>query len=313
MLNPFHSYKLHGSARPISMKSDVIRKRSRHDARRVGAAAAETPSASPGVSRRNSPVLERSPTLAPDSTTQMTYDYSTEPDYRVSQSELTNALGQDQSQLNNYNQHALFTSLFGFTIFPGPYHPDVLQQQQYTCVNDPLPFASVDTADIETVATPSRIHKRRRMSNDSISEPPSSAASYSSFDGFSSASSATSASQRSSMEFPFSPYPPYNMLRGSESTFWHPPMLPHERSPEFVHPPMLPPDDFTMDYVHPPMAIQDEDSLFSAYLHPPMIPAEDRSPALMSSHLQPHPPMLTNDSMYKGGRNDFFDPAMRSY
>ncbi|KAG1793000.1 uncharacterized protein HD556DRAFT_1238627, partial [Suillus plorans] len=26
-------YKLHGSARPISMKSDIIRKRSRHDAR----------------------------------------------------------------------------------------------------------------------------------------------------------------------------------------------------------------------------------------------------------------------------------------
>ncbi|KAJ7235664.1 hypothetical protein C8J57DRAFT_1194693, partial [Mycena rebaudengoi] len=44
-------YKLHGSARPISMKSDVIRKRSRHDARRGGisasaSVAAETPTAS---------------------------------------------------------------------------------------------------------------------------------------------------------------------------------------------------------------------------------------------------------------------------
>ncbi|VDC07670.1 unnamed protein product [Peniophora sp. CBMAI 1063] len=64
-------YKLHGSARPISMKSDVIRKRSRHDARR-GSGPGETPSASPGASRRASPNndgLTRSPTLAPDSST----------------------------------------------------------------------------------------------------------------------------------------------------------------------------------------------------------------------------------------------------
>ncbi|EEB97887.1 hypothetical protein MPER_02700, partial [Moniliophthora perniciosa FA553] len=72
-------YKLHGSARPISMKSDVIRKRSRHDARRTanGGIMAETPSASPGVSRRASPSRESSPTLAPDSSTSTNqYDYS---------------------------------------------------------------------------------------------------------------------------------------------------------------------------------------------------------------------------------------------
>ena len=61
-------YKLHGSARPISMKSDVIHKRLRHDARRSGQAMEDTPFASPGVSRRASPALEASPTLAPDST-----------------------------------------------------------------------------------------------------------------------------------------------------------------------------------------------------------------------------------------------------
>ena len=71
-------YKLHGSLRPIYMKPDVIRKRSRHDARRSGQAMEDTPSASPGVSRRASPALNASPTHAPDSTTQMIYEYSGE-------------------------------------------------------------------------------------------------------------------------------------------------------------------------------------------------------------------------------------------
>ncbi|KAH9963547.1 hypothetical protein BC827DRAFT_1266313 [Russula dissimulans] len=70
--------KLHGCARPISMKSDVIRKRSRHDARRGSSSSSgngsgnntETPSASPGASRRPSPNGDPdggvSPTLAVD-------------------------------------------------------------------------------------------------------------------------------------------------------------------------------------------------------------------------------------------------------
>ncbi|KAJ6462120.1 hypothetical protein C8R45DRAFT_841818, partial [Mycena sanguinolenta] len=48
-------YKLHGSARPFLMKSDIIRKRSRHDAPRDSAAVYETVTASPGVIRRASP------------------------------------------------------------------------------------------------------------------------------------------------------------------------------------------------------------------------------------------------------------------
>ncbi|KAG1843238.1 hypothetical protein C8R48DRAFT_618999, partial [Suillus tomentosus] len=39
-------YKLHGSARPISMKSDIIRKHSRHDARAQRSSLTEPPSAS---------------------------------------------------------------------------------------------------------------------------------------------------------------------------------------------------------------------------------------------------------------------------
>ena len=76
-------FKLHGSARPISMKSDVIRKRSRHDARRIGTG--ETPSASPGASRRASPAANQqaSPTLAPDSS-QLYYqdDYDVQEGYQ---------------------------------------------------------------------------------------------------------------------------------------------------------------------------------------------------------------------------------------
>ncbi|EIM79791.1 glucocorticoid receptor-like protein, partial [Stereum hirsutum FP-91666 SS1] len=51
-------FKLHRSPRLISMKSDVIRKRSRHEARRASISsrnAPHTPSASPGTSRRTSP------------------------------------------------------------------------------------------------------------------------------------------------------------------------------------------------------------------------------------------------------------------
>ncbi|KAG6827220.1 hypothetical protein H0H92_012741 [Tricholoma furcatifolium] len=248
-------YKLHGSARPISMKSDVIRKRSRHDARRGGGgnSVSDTPSASPGVSRRASPAREASPTLAPDSTTQMTYDYSEEIDYRSTHSELLGALGGDTSQ----NQ------MFQYTMYPGPYHPDYLTQV-YAMPSDPLPFAHSDTASVtsssegtgngngntysggsasgtasgsgsgnDDPAMSPRSNKRRRMSTDSASEPPSSA-SYSSFnEGYSSASSTTSLSQHSSMEFPFSSssfFANGPALRGSGNTFWHPPMMPQGSS-----------------------------------------------------------------------------------
>ena len=181
-------YKLHGSARPISMKSDVIRKRSRHDARR-GNNTSETPSASPGVSRRPSPARDPSPTLAPDSTTQLSYDYHEEMEYRSAQSELLGALGPDNNQSN------LYSSSYQFH-FPGPYHPDYLLQH-YSLPSEPLPFSNMDSStsssnsEIDLSMSP-RSPKRRRMSTDSASEPPSSAASYSSFDNYSAALSVTS-------------------------------------------------------------------------------------------------------------------------
>ncbi|KAJ8516200.1 hypothetical protein ONZ45_g6468 [Pleurotus djamor] len=255
-------YKLHGSARPISMKSDVIRKRSRHDARRAANGVSETPSASPGP---------------------LNVEWAEDSELRAVQSDLMNTFAQGNNQNLGFMAHQ-YTS-----IFPGPYHPDSMPQFN---MHDPLPFASSDASDHEVQAMSPRLNKRRRMSSDSASEPPSSAVSYSSFnDGYTSASSATS--QRSSMDFPFS-FSPANFgnggLRGSGNAFWHPPMLPQgDNSPHGIHPPMLPPsEEASTDYLHPPMLPQDEDALFSTYLHPPMtLPEnENNSNGGMTSHQQ---------------------------
>ena len=246
----FSSFKLHGSARPISMKSDVIRKRARHDARRASGNSSETPSASPGASRRATPE-NGTPTLAPNSSTDDTYSQT--------QSELMSALGASQQQADN-GENAFMQFSYG-TAFPGPYHPDYL-------MSNALGYPAEDNSD-------TRSPKRRRMSSASSSEPPSSTSSYSSYtdSSFSSASS----SQRS-LEFPFS-YSAYGLYRGpTAASFWHPPMLPPDSSPQFIHPPMLPPDDSPMDYLHN-MHSDETDALFNTYLHPPMVPPEDSGKA----------------------------------
>lgn len=306
LLNIVHSYKLHGTSRPISMKSDVIRKRSRHDARRgsqSGMHSSETPSASRNGSPNASPQMERSPTLAPDSTTQMSYDFSEDSDFRTS-SELIGALGNSSSS-NNFGL---------FNPFPGPYHPDYISQQAVTPA-DALPFASADIdSDAKDEDEELRTSKRRRMSTDSASEPPSSAVSFSSYnDGYSSQSSATSHSQRSSMDFPFNNYPSYNILRGSGNTFWHPPMVAAQDSPQLIHPPMLPAEDATMDYLHPPMLPQEEENLFNQYLHPPMLPSDESNKGMAGS-VHPHPPMFQNDFSNSGsGTSEFYDTSMHNF
>ena len=229
-----YSYKLHGTSRPISMKSDVIRKCSRHDAHRgsqSGKHSSEMPSASRNGNPNASPQMERSHTLAPDSTTQMSYNFSEDSDFRTS-SELIRALGNSSSSKNFH----LFNS------FLGPYHQDYISQQAVTPA-DALPFASADI-DSDAKDEELRTSKRRRMSTDFASEPPSSAVSFSSYnDGYSSQSSTTSHSQQSLMDFPFNNYSSYNILRGSGNTFWHPPMVAAQDSPQFIHPPMLSAED----------------------------------------------------------------------
>ncbi|KAL0952531.1 hypothetical protein HGRIS_006791 [Hohenbuehelia grisea] len=317
-------YKLHGSARPISMKSDVIRKRSRHDARRTtNSGVSETPSASPGVSRRPSPTRDQSPTLAPDSTTNvnttgLNYEYAD--------------VQNDLLALAHDSNHALAFSMFP-GMFPGPYHPDSMPNSSFT-FSDQLPFAAGDMSDLDNGAMSPRSNKRRRMSNDSASEPPSSAVSYSSYtDGYTSASSTTSHSARSSMDFNFAFQTagnggsnPFGPLRGTGgSAFWHPPTKNQATDSPLpgVHPPMLPPvgqEDSPMDYLHPPMLPQDEDSLFSTYLHPPMS-LPDGSDAGSAGHMngngngngQQHAQTPMFSDFGSGVHADGYDAHMRMY
>ena len=73
------------------MKSDIIRKRSRHDARRASI------NGGPEDSPPTSPVREVSFILAPDSTTQLSYDFEDSDSFRAisapSASQLMSALG----------------------------------------------------------------------------------------------------------------------------------------------------------------------------------------------------------------------------
>lgn len=308
LTNSLTSYKLHGSSRPISMKSDVIRKRARHDARRVGNGPSETPSASPGASRRASPVAEATPTLAPDSSTTSTSMYNGENlEYRPSmQSELMGALGDGNGSFGGNSNY------FSYSSFPGPYNPDYLAQSQ-NLPADALPFASGDLSDADNE---SRTSKRRRMSNDSASEPPSSAVSLSSYaDSFTSASSSASHSQRSSVDWPYDPYGGYG-FNNRNNSMWHPPMLPpgennnNNNSPMFIHPPMLPPDSSPNVFLPSHGMQHDDDSLFATYLHPPMLPP-DGSPAL--GGLQLHPPMIPTEWGKSSGHDSFYDTPMVTF
>jgi GATA-binding protein len=286
------SYKLHGSARPISMKSDVIRKRSRHDARRAGGPIEQTPSTSPGHSRRASPVNDNvaTPTFAPDSTTQgYEYDYS-----HASQSELMNALAGHPAGYSGSYSLSSYTS----GVYPGPWNPELLKEAA-PAPADTLPFSGVEPVDGGEDGPDGRASKRRRMSNvssvSSGTEPPLSAASYGSYDsGFGSGSSSLAGAGASAHpQFPYASYSSYNLMRASSAAtqaFW--PVS--TRSPaSFVHPPMLPPDESGMDYGGMGLAgaqhhgHDDTDyALFSTYLHPPMLPPDSPQHTFAGLHQQ---------------------------
>ncbi|KAJ3003952.1 hypothetical protein NUW54_g5044 [Trametes sanguinea] len=272
----------------------------------------------PGRKPSGAPNAEPTPTLAPDSSTATQSSPTSNVDgnnsgssnnnngvneYRQSmQSELMGALGSNDGGMH-------YTQMFGntFTYFPGPYHPDYLSQM-YTIPSDPLPFSSGDNSDDS--GSESRSSKRRRLSNDSASEPPSSAVSFGSYSD--SSWSSSSASQRSSVDFPYSPYSSFSsMLRGSANTPWHPPMLPPDSSPQFIHPPMLPPSEDSPMFFHQQGMQNDEtDALFAAYLHPPMMPQDD-SPHMSS--LQLHPPMLPGEWKMPGQTDMYDHNAMVTY
>ena len=88
------------------MKSDVIRKRSQHDTRRSSQCGLDDLPPSPGFSHRTSLPRDTSPTLAPDSTTQMSYNSDDAMEFRSTSSELVGALGKPTSK-------ALFNATWG--------------------------------------------------------------------------------------------------------------------------------------------------------------------------------------------------------
>jgi hypothetical protein len=209
----------------------------------------------------------------------MTYD---EPEFRTS-SELMGALGEDHRfSQNNYS------STLGFNTFPGPYHPDYLSQN-YLTPTDPPPFSSDDHSD-ETAEF--RVSKRRRMSTDSASEPPSSAVSYSSYsESYSTGATSANHSRASSMDFPYNTYSSsFNYLRGTTNSLWHPPMLLPDGSPQVVHPPMSLPEESPMDFLHPPPLPHEDEALFAAYIHPPMALPDSPPVSLNSLQLQHQAP-----------------------
>ncbi|KAF8180243.1 hypothetical protein K438DRAFT_1602942 [Mycena galopus ATCC 62051] len=144
--------RFHSSARPISMKSAIIRKLSRHDARHGGASASvsERPTAIPHASPApkaaafavSTSAGRASPTLAPDSTTTThTYDMS---------SELSSALG------------------------PKPPYWHLYRHEQYP---DALPFASVDVRSDVLEGGNGAAQQQQYANVDSANEPPSNAVS----------------------------------------------------------------------------------------------------------------------------------------
>ncbi|KAJ7060219.1 hypothetical protein C8F01DRAFT_191522 [Mycena amicta] len=286
-------YKLHGSARPISMKSDVIRKRSRHDARRSGqgiSAISETPTASPGVSRRASPA----------------------PGAASSSGSGSGSAGRSSPVLSADTSPD--TSASNSAVAPKPSKPryaNPFSFHEAAALTDALPFASIDvSAAMDNTASTSnsisRANKRRRMSVDSASEPPSSATSYNS-SYIDHDTDASGYSSQFSSDFPFSRFPNmdmggYNDGNGNGlNSFWHPPMLPttEETIPEYhdFHPPMMvqgqgqhghgqdnsngpffSSSGYMQNYggMHPPMQLQsDMLGMGMGMLHPPMMPYED--------------------------------------
>ena len=300
-----NSYKLHGTNRPLSMKSDVIRKRSRHEIRRAGLAGtcSETPSASPGASRRASPARAASPQPPAEEeqrqeeeekTPQFSYDYTSNngqadnpPAKKSPPSDMLSSVSR-----HDQNDNAGETNLAPFSGFPGPYHPDYLYQ--FMSGSDLHPIQTSLNGKSSDYPAEDRGNKRRRLSSASYdssstpTDPPPSASSLQSSHHNKSPPSSPSFSS-SSFGLPYSVYNTYQGFDASSS--W----MQGGSSTMKIHPPMVIPDDAPMEYLHPPMALPAESSSSSSsssssrptsFLHPPMLPVEEAAMTYL------HPPML---------------------
>jgi hypothetical protein len=308
------------------MKSDVIRKRSRHEIRRPGlhGTCSETPSASPGASRRASPARGSSPQLSAEEeqrqdeqkTPQFSYDYTSnvgDGDSADKKSPPNDMLG-SVSSTHDQGDTPRESNITSYSGFPGPYHPDYLYQYG--------PGADLHRIQTSFNGKPSeyevedRGNKRRRLSSASYdssstpTDPPPSATSLPS--GNPNNKSPTSSPSFSSYGLPYSVY---NMYQGYDpSSSW----MQRRGSSSKIHPPMVLPEDAPMEFLHPPMALSAEASTSSSsqpssYLHPPMLPVEESPMTYLHPPMAPrasspivgysHPPMLpsywsNNDSNF---------------
>jgi len=160
-------------------------------------------------------------------------------------SELVGALG--STGMNGTSNTSDSSVLFNpFSIaFPGPYHPDYIMQV-YGLHSDPLSNSSSDSHMEPDPTMSPRSTKRRRMSTESATEPPSSAVSFSSYGSSPNGGDKSAHSKKCSMDFAFNNFNSNGTgpaLRGPDNTFWHPPMMPQSQSePEtYWHPPLVPP------------------------------------------------------------------------
>jgi hypothetical protein len=278
------------------MKPDVIRKRSQHDT--CGSSAShgsghstETPSASPGASRRPSPLGDAdggvSPKLAFDSNPIAIDDIDVDPP-----SNHNGYVPPTQSEHNMYSYPGL-----NLSIFPGQYHPDLLSQ---------LYFANYSTNSGDGRA--------QRFRYGIVTHPPAlchmhlgtvlalgcvlflffadSGFSTSSagvcflvcaallgislFGSSSSPSNDCGSPNSGSCNVPKCNNGSESGVGGYYSAYWHPPMLPQLHGSLFIHPPILPPApatecDMQMDFLHGQTGMNEGNHFLNPYIHSPNV------------------------------------------
>lgn len=297
------------------MKSDVVRKRSRHELKRAGLvrSSSEIPSASPGASRRASPARVPSPQPAAvtedeqsqdeQKTPQFSYDYtsssSSRTDYGTKESSnandtlLSSTISQDHeanhhphSNSGNNNYNGANSSSNGNNNHNSSNSNSGTTSSNYSYFPGPYhPDYLYQYASSVSDLTPIQTSPNGESSAYSVEGNKrrrlSSASHESSSPPTDPPPSATSfnSSNRSPGASPtFSVYSlPFSSIYSSFDGYEN---MPWEK----LHPPMALPDDVSPAF-HPPMVLPSESS--NPYIHPPMLPNED---VTMTSYI--HPPML---------------------
>lgn len=222
------------------MKSDVIRKRARQEARK-GSSTSGTPSASPGNSARASPVAGAAPADHSSGTMSNTYDFSASA-FEFSQ------VTPDTTDRLTHQHEAHESGGFNSALSPGTTSYLDTLQLQYPSAHGTAPdhqpeLHSFDLASSFEQAFQDDGSKRRRVSPDSDLDhalPSSSSGSVASslLSGHSSSdqTDATSFGSHSPIFDPFNSYFPYTFNFAPTASGWaHPPMTSYNLTEEEGH------------------------------------------------------------------------------